>query len=242
MTLDEVRQQTALRLAAVEPKGEPFPHAFIRDFFPQAFFQAMRANLPADEALDPTDRRRSNNPHAVNRRKFALDEAHLATLDPGRRRFWSTVLPWLGGAEFARMVLARFAGGLAARYGDRPLDLVSRVEINVDRENYAIQPHTDSPKKVLSMLFYLPADDARADLGTSIYAPKDSTFRSETTIQYPFRLFDAVEAFPYVPNSCLAFLKTDNSFHGRPLVTGTAVHRPMMFISIQHRAGGGEAM
>ena len=68
-------------------------------------------------------------------------------------------------------------------------DAASRIEINVDRENYAIRPHTDSPKKVVSMLFYLPEDDRRADLGTSIYAPKQAGYVSEETRQHDFEQF-----------------------------------------------------
>jgi hypothetical protein len=235
MLWDEIRRQTAVRLSSVEVKNEPFPHVFIRDFFPEPFFQALRANLPADDALESTDRKRSSNQYAVNRRKFPIDPGHIKDLPEGPRQFWTETRRWLAGSEFTRSVLTRFTAGIAARYGDRSLDLVNRIEINVDRENYAILPHTDSPKKMLTMLFYLPADDSRADLGTSIYAPKDPTFRSEKPTQYPFVLFHTVKQFPYIPNSCLAFLKTDNSFHGRPPVTGENVSRPMMFISIQHQ-------
>ncbi|WP_374446795.1 hypothetical protein [Stella sp.] len=235
MKWDEIRRQTAERLSSVRVTNEPFPHVFIRDVFPEPFFQALRANLPADESLEATDPKRSSNQYAANRRKFAIDPAHLASLPEGPREFWTEARRWLGGREFTQAVLARFAAGIARRYGSRSLDLVNRIEINVDRENYAIPPHTDSPKKMVTMLFYLPADDARADLGTSIYVPKDPTFRSEKPTQYPFEQFDLVASFPYVPNSCLAFLKTDNSFHGRPLVTGENVSRPMMFVSIQHR-------
>lgn len=235
MNWDEIRQQTAARLSSVRVTDEPFPHVYIRDFFPESFFQALRANLPPDDALEATDGKRSSNVYAVNRRKFAIDPDHLQALPDDRRAFWSETRRWLAGREFTHSVLSRFGTGIAKRYGHRPLDLVNRIEINVDRENYAIPPHTDSSAKMLTMLFYLPADDSRADLGTSIYVPKDRGFRSEHPRQYPFEDFDTVATFPYVPNSCLAFLKTDNSFHGRPPVTGENVSRPMMFVSIQHK-------
>lgn len=196
MNWDQVRQDTERRLAAMTATDAPFPHIYMRDVFPDALFRALRANLPPDDALEATDPARSNNPFAVNRRKFAIDPPHLARMEAGQRAFWSTAWEWLAGPTFTRTVLGCFKAGIAARYGNRPLDLVSRIEINVDRENYAIQPHTDSPKKVVSMLFYLPEDDRRADLGTSIYVPKDPMFRSEQALKYPFEWFDPVRTFP----------------------------------------------
>ena len=235
MDWEAIRRQTAERLASVKVKDKPFPHVFIPDIFPEPFFRALRANLPPDDLLTSTDRRRSGNPHAVNRRKFAVDPAEMAALPDPARPFWEEAWRWLVGEEFTRAVTDRFADGIHARYGDQTLNLVNRIEVNIDRENCAIPPHTDSPAKVITMLFYLPADDSRADLGTSIYVPKDPTFRSERASQYPFEWFDVAATFPYIPNSCLAFLKTDRSFHGRPPVTGENVSRPMLFVSIQHR-------
>ncbi|BBK33745.1 hypothetical protein EDC65_3581 [Stella humosa] len=235
MTLDEVRLLTAKRLAAVDPVNQPFPHAFIRDVFPEPFYRALRANLPPEEALVPSDRIQSGNPYGAHRKQFPIDPPHLDAMDADRQAFWRPVYKWLRSGEFVTQVVSRFAPGIQARFGSQPLDLISRIEVNIDGESYAIRPHTDNPRKMLTMLFYLPEDDSRADLGTSIYAPKKAGYVSEQTMQHEFEEFDEVERFPYIPNSCLAFLKTANSFHGRPTITGPAVRRPMLFIMIQHR-------
>ena len=234
MTLDEVRLLTAKRLSAVEPVNAPFPHAFIRDVFPEPFYRALRANLPPDEALTPSDLKASGNPYGSYRKQFPIDPSNLDRMDADRQAFWRPVYHWLRSAEFVTQVVGRFADGIGARFGRQPLNLTSRIEINIDGENYAIRPHTDNPRKMLTMLFYLPEDDARADLGTAIYAPKKAGYVCEQTTQHAFADFDEIERFPYVPNSCLAFLKTANSFHGRPAITGPAVRRPMLFVMIQH--------
>ncbi|MGE0724902.1 MAG: hypothetical protein AB7O45_11030 [Alphaproteobacteria bacterium] len=234
MDFEEARKAIVAQFAAVPVAEQPFPHFYTREAFPPAFFQEIRANLPPEELLTPTDARRSSNPYGSHRRKFGINAQNVEMLDPARRRFWSRLQSLLCGREFLELVLSRFGAGIARRYGGRPLDPVGRLEINVDGENYAIAPHTDSEAKIATMLFYLPEDESRADLGTAIFAPKQAGFVSERPNQYPFELFDKVKAFPYVPNSCFTFLKTDNSFHGRETVTGENLRRPMMFVSIQH--------
>ena len=223
------------RLAPLSAEREPFPHIYQTEFFPPAFYQSLLAMLPPDELLSGTVAERSTNPYGSNRRKFKIDPPSLSRLDDVRREFWSRIASFLCGREFVMAAMRVFQEGLARRYGSRPLDVKTRLEINIDQENYAISPHTDAPQKICTMLFYLPSDDSRSDLGTSIYVPRDRTFRSEQAQQYPFENFETVRSLPFVPNSAFAFLKTDTSFHGRPPVEGAAVRRQIMTLSIQHR-------
>ena len=52
------------------------------------------------------------------------------------------------------------------------------------------------------------------ELGTSIYVPKDPSFRCDGRIHHPFNQFKKVMTAPYRPNSLLGFFKTDSAFHG----------------------------
>jgi len=51
-------------------------------------------------------------------------------------------------------------------------------------------------------------------VGTSIFAPKDLSFRCAGGPHYPFDMFDKMVTMPFVPNSLFTFVKGDNSFHG----------------------------
>ena len=223
------------RFQGLAAESNPFPPAYASQVFPDPFYRTLLTMLPGDEILSATDQRRSSNPYAVNRRKFTITPNSLARLDEERRAFWTSMATFLCGGDFLRAVASVFREGLKQRYGARPLDLVPRLEINVDNENYAIPPHTDAPVKVGTLLFYLPSDESQSDLGTSIYVPRDRGFRSEEPIQYPFEKFETVRTFPFLPNSMFGFIKTDNSFHGRPPVKGEGVRRRIMTLSIQHR-------
>lgn len=83
-----------------------------------------------------------------------------------------------------------------------------------DRSGYAIPPHTDKPKKVVSLLYYLPEDDSQRDFGTGIYVPDEEGFTCKEGKHYDFNSFTEVYRAPFLPNSCFGFVRTDNSFHG----------------------------
>ena len=54
-----------------------------------------------------------------------------------------------------------------------------RMELIRDSGGYMLAPHTDSPKKILTLLIYIPNDNDNLNLGTSLYEPKDKEFISE---------------------------------------------------------------
>ena len=55
-----------------------------------------------------------------------------------------------------------------------------------DHTNYSIGPHTDSPRRLITMLFYCPEDDGRPHLDNSIYWPLDPNFRCKGAFQSSF--------------------------------------------------------
>jgi hypothetical protein len=104
-----------------------------------------------------------------------------------------------------------------------------------DVTKYALGPHTDSPKKVITMLFYLPRDLSQSHMGTSIYLPKDPAFRCQGGPHYKFDGFQRLHTMPFVPNSLFVFFKTDNSFHGVEPVTDPDTKRWLLLYDIYVR-------
>jgi hypothetical protein len=68
--------------------------------------------------------------------------------------------------------------------------------------------------KLVVLLIYLAPDCNAEHLGTSLYRPKDPMFSCPDSNHYPFADFVRVKTAPYRPNSLLAFLRSDVSFHG----------------------------
>src|SRR5262249_5210128 len=136
-------------------------------------------------------------------------------LDAEQRRFWQALGAWLLGGRLGRLILGRFGPFIEQRFrGQQDTDIADEAMLVHDRTRYSVGPHTDAPFKVVSLLFYLPADERLARHGTSIYVPKDGAMTCPGGPHYPFERFERMATMPFVPNALFAFLKTDNSFHG----------------------------
>lgn len=186
-----------IRNAVVRPW--PFPHFYIEDVFPDAFYKQLRASLPAADHYE-------SGASGYNGRKFA-DPAQDGSLDGFQSE------------EFLRAVVDPFIPSFQKRFPDGHFTPKTDLRLVLDGQNYAIGPHTDARWKIVSLLFYLPEDYALERLGTGIYIPRDRSFRCPGGPHHKFDAFEPVWRAPFRPNSCFGFFKTDFSFHGVPPIT-----------------------
>jgi hypothetical protein len=169
--------------------------------------------------------------------RFVLDLlAPMPTLAEDQRDFWSGLGDKLTNGRLQKTLLTKFHTWVDARLeGAPPHDFVDEAMLVEDITNYALGPHTDSPSKVITVLFYLPKDDSQRHMGTSIYTPKDPTRRCPGGPHYEREGFNRVATMPFTPNSMFAFVKSDNSFHGVERVTDPDVRRWLMLYDIRMR-------
>ena len=100
-------------------------------------------------------------------------------------------------------MIGKFAPYLAQRLGDlRSVRFGEEALIVRDRTTYTLGPHTDSPSKALSFLFYLPPDASMAHLGTSIYVPRDPAFVCAGGPHYGFENSSACSPCPTCRTRC----------------------------------------
>lgn len=196
----------------------PYPHLYVQDIFPRDFYGELLSNLPGHEAMQPIQDARPvslvDQLEAVIPR-FVLElGSQIENLPEEQRAFWGNVHRWLVGGRFGQLALSKFSQFLGERLNDPTLQYYDEALLVEDRTDYQLGPHTDSPKKVLSFLFYLPRDDSQRHLGTSIYLPKNPAFRCPGGPHYAHDAFERLWTMPFLPNSLFAFLKTDISFHG----------------------------
>jgi hypothetical protein len=214
----------------------PYPHLYVPDVFPADFYREMLRNLPPQSALKnlgELGRVTAGNTYP-ERGVLPLTPQDLAALEGPQREFWERLRKWLLGQRFGDTMVGKFAPYLAQRFGDlRNIRFDHEALIVRDRTNYALGPHTDSPSKVLSFLFYLPADAARAHLGTSIYVPRDPGFLCQGGPHYDYAKFQRMLTLPYVPNALFAFMKTPNSFHGVEPIAEPEVRRDLLLYDLR---------
>src|SRR5579872_1320366 len=154
---------------------DPFPHFVVRGFFPADVYPAVLELLPDLASYRPFAYEKHCNPDGVsNRLHFGLSNGGLERLDPLRQPFWRTLRSVAGSTELKRLAFSKLAPGLALRYGvvqDEAAELpgFALPELFCESAGYAIRPHPDTRRKVVTMQIALPRDSRQRELGTEFY-------------------------------------------------------------------------
>lgn len=227
--------QLAYKVGNVPFNMFPYPHFYVPDVFPADFYRQIQQNLPDPEAMRPIEEVRMVKGYK-ERFVLGLEDAALATLPAGKRAFWEDLRNWLVGANFQTLVLRKFQPFIDQRFAGRTdVQFYDEGLLVQDVTNYKLGPHTDAPRKVVTMLFYLPPDDTQRHLGTSIYLPADGEFTCPGGPHHERDKFVRLHTNPFLPNSLFAFFKTNNSFHGVEPVADPDTRRWLLLYDIYVR-------
>jgi hypothetical protein len=227
--------QLAYKVANAPVHVFPYPHIIVHDVFPRDYYSALRRHLPPNNAYKSLQSLgRVSDAYPNTRSVLPLTPNEIAALPHPCRDFWTETAAWLLGSRFANVVLKKFGPFLAQRFDNLAAMRFHHESLVIqDHTHYALGPHTDSPTKVLSFLFYLPEDDSMPHLGTSMYLPKDPAFTCPGGPHHPFERFERLLTVPYVPNTLFAFVKTLNAFHGVEPIAEPNVERALLLYDIK---------
>jgi hypothetical protein len=210
----------------------PYPHCYVPEIFPADFYAKMQRHLPDPMAMIPIEQARGAKGYK-ERFVLELNEGRLSALPDARKNFWSGVAAWILSGRLQQLMLQKF-GPFMDRGADA-FEFYADTMLIQDITDYKIGPHCDAPGKVITMLFYLPADNSQAHLGTSIYTPKDPTFRCPTGRHHPPDGFNRMVTMPFLPNSLFTFVRSDISFHGVEPVGDPDCRRWLLLFTIYAR-------
>jgi hypothetical protein len=235
----DVEMQLAYKLGNANINLFPYPHIYVENIFPADYYKHIQENLPRPEEMLPIEDVR---PVKGYKERFVLElrDEHLAPLPQSKQQFWKELQHMMvENTNFGSLVFSKFEPFIAKRFeGESNLEFFSETLLVEDTTNYALGPHTDSPRKVITMLFYLPPDTSQSHLGTSIYIPNNPAFRCAGGPHHPREHFSRLHTNPFVPNSLFAFFKTDNSFHGVEPVMDPDTRRWLLLFDIYVKQGG----
>jgi hypothetical protein len=227
-------QYTLYQIANAALREHPYPHILVRDVFEPELYRRMQENLLPPNLMRPIKEERAvGSAYSDARYVYTLSRDKVGALPQPYGAFWDEFTSWLLGTPFAQALFNKFGIYIHQRFGDPKPAFYNEALLVDDRMRYVLGPHSDTPSKVITLLFYLPADDSRAHLGTSIYAPRDPSFRCPGGPHHPFDLFHRVTTMPYVPNTLFAFFKTDNSFHGVEPIRDRDYRRHLLLYDIK---------
>ncbi|HTZ68384.1 MAG TPA: hypothetical protein VMB83_13180 [Roseiarcus sp.] len=215
-------------ILAAETFRKPYPLIRFENFFPSGFYARLLRRFP------DVDRFAGLNGDGT-RREYALYDERS---DPGSEEggeLWGIVRRVLSSQEIASALREKLDEGFrirAKRSGEGwPVPMFPRPVLYTDLDGYAIKPHPDTRRKVLTMQIYLPADDAQRELGTAIYKVSPMGV-------FAWKSYGLVKekTVPFLPNSGYAFVVIHpaysvlrSSWHGREAIS-VPVDRPRLSI------------
>lgn len=202
----------------------PTPHIHCVNPWKEDFYREILSYLPPSDSYTPIDETGRVTKGQYHERKVLSHEELLFF------PFWSDMLPMVFDVEFARYMISSF-------YTDQSvLSKEPKIDILLVRDGggYAIGPHTDSPRRILSMIFYLPNPEEESEYGTALYLPKKRDLVSEKGSHYGFEGFDPVWQAPYQMNSVFVFKRTNTSWHGVQEIPADHAPRNLLLVDFQH--------
>ena len=228
---EQVLAHMLRRLEETTTCESPYPHFWLREVFPPDVYSQMLERLPADAAFLPLKADRFYKQDGTSTRlQLPVLEQYLVKLPGDAADFWLGIHDVLHSRELKQAVYRRLAPGLSYRFGVPPTEVeelpgVPAPRFFRERDGYAIAPHPDTRRKIVTLQFALPEDRSQLDLGTGIYVrsllPAD-WLRQERG----FRGFRKVQQYPFEPNSAFAFSVLNSlgkkSWHGREKLDGDA--------------------
>ena len=188
----KVSEYVVAQIESTPINNSPFPHIYARDVFPQDLYDKMINNF-SDKYVE------------IQKSRGTLGYP-LRYTAPLVGEPWEEIQSTLLDGKLKKQLLEKF--------GIKDENFTEDLLLVRDKEDYSISPHTDIKAKVITALFYLPKEPNVFTGGTYLYEPLKKGFTCKTGKHYPFEQFKSSMHFGLIPNTMLAFARTDNSFHG----------------------------
>jgi hypothetical protein len=239
---DAIVRHLVATLDAARVDAVPFSHVALTGVFPADLYDELLANLPAIEhyyadnpkkygraaaQMSPTVRPAGLDEPQSCRYLMPLSNENLAKLPEPAQAIWTGVAGALMAGEVKARLFDLFADDLCRRFRTERAGLTAmpaypRPSLIRDLSGYWIEPHPDSPAKIVTMQLYLARDDRQRALGTSLYRRHLFDPRNLLSLEH---LFERVQQMPFLPNSGYAFPVGRHSWHGRDAMPETLGER-----------------
>jgi hypothetical protein len=227
-------QQVALSLDQVAFRYDPFPIGFAPDVLEAGYYDELLATWPADHLFE-------YKPDLGN--KYSLSEVNNADI---YEAYIEQVEPW---RQFHQMIKSvDFIENVLSTMRKHNIDLgyfakqlSARFEFSMmSAAGGSIKPHTDAVNKLITLVLYMPQPgewDKSYGGGTAMLRPKEITKNfNNINVQMNFDEVEHLHSYDYVPNGCLLFIKTFNSYHAVYPMRGPAhLMRRSLTINIEDK-------
>ena len=220
---------------------KPYPHLTFENFFPADVYQRLIGHWPdIDKYVDLNAAR--------TRKQFTLHDRKADAGDAERTQLWRMVSDAVSAPEIEAAMRERLRRGLEIRAKGSgegwPVPMYPQPVLYADFEGYAIKPHPDTRRKVITMMIYMPDDDSQRELGTTVYKVSPMGV-------FAWKTYGLVKdkTFPFLPNSGAAFVVIHpahnllrTSWHGRETISLKSNKPRMMLLNTYYARPPREAV
>jgi hypothetical protein len=165
---DELVAHSVQSLLSAQVFSKPYPHIAFDKFFPEDFYRELLAKRP--EPANYVQLNRENT-----RRQFTLFDGSCDAGDDERRQLWKLVSDVLASPEIEAALRNVLDEGFRIREkGSQeggPVKMYPRPVAYLDYDGYAIKPHPDTRRKVLTMVVYMPLENLWVGRGEDLTLP-----------------------------------------------------------------------
>lgn len=228
MDIREVVEHVCYRIANTQVRTYPFPHFYVTDVFPPAYYREIRERWPATAHFRSQAESGRSTPGAYKERAIlSLTNGESRKLgDP----FWDEFADWFTGPRFMQLMTMNFRPWIdRSRRLPPQVNVLADALLVQDATHYEISPHTDARHRLVSSLFYCPPDDSLRHLGTSLYVPRTAgPSPGISGNHYERKNFIRVATMDFVPNSLFGFVVGPQSLHGVEPVREENVRRHLI--------------
>ena len=163
---DAIVEQGARSIRAGAVYEKPYPHLIFEKFFPDSVYRRLTGHWPdIDRYVDLNG--------AGTRKQYTLWDRRIEAGDEERTELWRAVSDALSAQPIQDALRDRLRKGLEIRSRGSgegwPVPMYPQPVLYADFDGYAIKPHPDTRRKVLTMMIYMPEDESQRELGTTVY-------------------------------------------------------------------------
>jgi hypothetical protein len=211
----------------------PFPHLEMNNILPDDVYKAMIATMPESADFRPMSTRRKTTTRqdgTPTRFKIDLLPEQIWRLPAEKRKVWGPVGRALCSAELRAAFVERLTPGIEHRLGPgfSPIGFFPIPILTRDIPGYAIQPHTDTHRKAITVQIYLPRNDSIAHVGTVFHERiADGSLRRAMQLKFS-------------PNTGYAFAPWDDTWHSVDPVGPEVETRDSILLTYFHDARPGQ--
>lgn len=195
---------------------EPFYTFQVNDFLPIDVYQSLWSSFP-DNSWCIGENEGNTKRSLSSKRHSDLFQEFCATYPD-----WQALCALFSSHTFVDNAIQLFREALFQSYGKISQSLSVQFEFSRMPRDSFLEPHTDLPYKMITLLLYFPEPEWQDSYGghTEFYRSKDPAMASNWWNRIV--PFDQVEVFRrahFIPNQLIGFIKSDNSLHGVPPIT-----------------------